>query len=687
MNTTHPGTKSVPNGLLQRDLPRSLDLTRHPVAASASECISGHWQQARDFLRDLVAVNSYTLNPDGARENARRILRQFAPMAFAQTWLPSRLEGAAEHLILDSGGNGPAILLISHLDTVYPPEEQAAGYAGWDENCDRIVGPGTFDIKGGTVAMWLMVQVLYELHPELFSRFRWILAWNAAEEQLMGDFSDAVISLIEMEALACLVFEGDNQSQEGCEILTSRSGMGSYRISVSGRTSHSGSGHMQGLNAIVRLSELVRDITVLTDYSRNTTVNVGVIRGGETTNRVPSFAEALFEVRYRDPSHYAEIKAALMAFSEPGNLDGDSEGSRCRVLVEVLSEISNWPRSVEGGDLADFWLRAGQLCGTSVTLGCRSGLSDANYFSARVRTVDGLGPRGGNPHSVVKNGSCVQITEFVDQKSLLTKTLVNTMAVLELLETADQSGSQSPCRADAHDFGEQTVLRGAVGGRVVNGEKVKRGLGAFTLIELLVVIAIIATLATLLFTSLKAVKASANSAKCMANLRQIGNAMRLYIDDNEGWGPPQYAWTPFGTVAWTGQLSPYLGATNYGGALSRIFDCPSDPALATWPMNRDYTNPATLGMVSYGYNYDYFSPVPGQDGINTRTVSRPASVILVADIDFATGKDPLIFWQSAAMRPSQRHSKGYNALFLDGHVQWMDYSSTAASSTYWVPIR
>lgn len=473
MNTTHTGTKSVPNGLLQRDLPRSLDLTRHPAVDRACECISGLWQEARDFLRDLVAVNSYTLNLDGVRENARRILRQFAPMAFAQTWLPSRLEGAAEHLILDSGGNGPAILLISHLDTVYPPEEQAAGYAGWDENSDRIVGPGTYDIKGGTVAMWLMLQALCELHPELFSRFRWILAWNATEEHLMEDFSDAVIGLIERKALACLVFEGDNQSQEGCEILTGRSGMGSYRISVNGRASHSGNGHAQGLNAIVRLSELVRDISALTDYSRNTTVNVGLIRGGEITNRVPGFAEALFEVRYRDPSHYAEVKAALLAFSEPGNLGQDSAGSRCCVQVEVLSEIPSWLRSLEGGDLAAFWLRAGQLCGTAVTLGCRGGLSDANYFSAHVRTVDGLGPRGGNPHSVAKNGSRVRITEFVDRKSFLTKTLVNTMAVLELLETADQSGAQSPCRAHAHGFGEQTVLRGAVGGGVVNGEEVK----------------------------------------------------------------------------------------------------------------------------------------------------------------------------------------------------------------------
>ena len=223
-------------------------------------------------------------------------------------------------------------------------------------------------------------------------------------------------------------------------------------------------------------------------------------------------------------------------------------------------------------------------------------------------------------------------------------------------------------------------------------EEVKRGMGGFTLIELLVVIAVIAVLAAMVLVSLRAVKGSTNSAKCMANLRQIGIAMRLYIDDNNGWGPPHYGYTPSSPskfVAWTGQLAPYLGTTDYSGAVSSVFDCPSDPAVSTRPTNRDYTTVATIGMVSYGYNYDYFTPVQNQgyDGVSTRTMSRPASVIVVADIDDGPGRDPLIFWQSAAMRPSQRHRKGYNALFLDGHVQWLDYNSTAATSTYWVPAR
>jgi len=413
------------------------------VTAEASECIAALWPEARVFLRDLVGENSYTLNPDGVRRNARRIVREFASLEFSQSFVSSKTEGYGEHLILDSGGDGPAILLISHLDTVYPPAEEKAAYAGWDDSRNRIVGPGTYDIKGGTVAMWLLIQCLSRLQPQLFSRFRWILAWNAAEERLCADFSAAVINLVDSEPLACLVFEGDNRRQEGLEIVIARSGLVRYRVSVRGRSTHSGNGHAHGVNAILGLSAVVREISALTDYSRNTTVNVGVIQGGSATNRVPDFAEALFEVRYRERNHYEEVKAKLHALCEPGSCSEDIAGTRCEVSMELFDEIPAWPEEQRNLELAEMWSRAGKSCGHPVAVGCRSGLSDANYFASHVRTVDGLGPRGGNAHSTVKDGPSVRITEFVDQDSFLSKTLVNTLAILELLGAADLTASDS----------------------------------------------------------------------------------------------------------------------------------------------------------------------------------------------------------------------------------------------------
>ena len=101
--------------------------------------------------------------------------------------------------------------MISHLDTVFPPEEEVRNDFHWQREGDRIYGPGTNDIKGGTIVMWLMLAALQALAPALFEDVTWRLIWNSSEETLSHDFGEVCRSRFDRDTLAALVFESEGR--------------------------------------------------------------------------------------------------------------------------------------------------------------------------------------------------------------------------------------------------------------------------------------------------------------------------------------------------------------------------------------------------------------------------------------------------------------------------------------------
>ena len=104
--------------------------------------------------------------------------------------------------------------------------------------------------------------------------------------------------------------------------------------------------------------------------------------------------------------------------------------------------------------------------------------------------------------------------------------------------------------------------------------KIKKG---FTLIELLVVIAIIAILAAILFPVFAQAREKARAASCLSNMKQLGTAFALYLDDWEGGFRTGWGW---------GVPAPYSGIHSYlapySGNKSHIADnVPTDWNLAS----------------------------------------------------------------------------------------------------------
>lgn len=393
-----------------------------------------------DLLKEMVAINSFTANAAGVNRLGEFTARAFAPLGFRAEFVPSINPQFGRHLFLYSTSSAledsrPTIALISHLDTVFPPEEERAHDFAWRVIGDRAYGPGTVDVKGGTVLALMVLEALSRFYPKVFERVQWVVALDASEETISNDFGEALLHrLPTRNTLACLVFEGATPSPKGFSLVTSRKGRSEFQVNVAGRGAHAGNYHRQGANAIVQLAHTITRIASLTDYSRSLTFNIGFAQGGSVANRVPHEAFALGEMRAFDLDSFEHGLAQLLALDGVSHVASE-DGYRCQVRIQIRSQTPPWPANPATERLLAVWQAAAREIGQEVFAEARGGLSDGNLLWQHHPTLDGLGPIGNNAHCSERSADGAKDQEYVLISSFVPKALLNLAALLRLLET------------------------------------------------------------------------------------------------------------------------------------------------------------------------------------------------------------------------------------------------------------
>lgn len=384
---------------------------------------------AMRWLQRMVEINSFTANPAGVNRLGEVTAQYFAELGFQAEAVPSTHPGHGSHLFMRlNEGAKRRVLLVTHLDTVFSAEEELQQSFHWqpEPTEGRIYGPGTVDIKGGTVLMGMMLRALRQFAPQRYEETEWLIAANAAEEVMSADFAHRVNERCSKGADAVLVFEGGPRVKDEYHLVKARKGRAEYRITAHGKGAHAGSSHGEGINAIVALCDVVKLVDALSENKKDLTVNIGRITGGTVLNRVPHEAAVELEMRSFDPAVLQKAVTAIEILAK-------TRPQGATITAQCLGTTPAWPHDERSESLFAHWKTAADMMRLKILATRRGGLSDANYLSHLGPTLDGLGPTGANAHCSERSADGSKMPEYVEVDSFVPKAAMNVLALVELL--------------------------------------------------------------------------------------------------------------------------------------------------------------------------------------------------------------------------------------------------------------
>jgi glutamate carboxypeptidase len=276
------------------------EVTLSPAEQQMLDWVDAHQEQLLVELTEHVSVNTGTDNIEGIDRYRDMLASDLQELGFA-----TRREAAgpipvltcdggsvsvADNLVATRKGSSPQrILLNGHMDTVFSATDDFQTLSVDPDG--TLHGPGVLDMKGGIV---VMLNALRALSAVGFLEEANITILFNSDEEIGSLGSRALIEELAAQHDMGLVFEGTRENR----MTRSRKGLGQVRFKVTGRESHAGASHEQGVSANLELAHQVVAIEQLTDYERGVTVNVGVMEGGEKRNTIPGCADAYIDLRY-----------------------------------------------------------------------------------------------------------------------------------------------------------------------------------------------------------------------------------------------------------------------------------------------------------------------------------------------------------------------------------------------------
>ena len=338
-----------------------------------------------DSIRKIVNIESPSYDIAGNRQVVDFLANEIKKVSPDFSVERIFADDYGEHLIVRAfPSDEKPILLLGHTDTVHPRGSFQNNPTRIEEN--KFYGCGIFDMKANCVLMLEILRAFAELNLKPTRPLTILLSCD--EE--VGSFTGRAFCEREAEkAEFCLVFE---PSANG-KVKTGRKGTGMFTLKTHGIPAHAGLEPEKGASAILEISRQIEKLHALNDFAVGTTVTVGTINGGTTSNVVPAEAECSIDVRFTSMNEAERIE------NEIRNLKSFDE----RVKLEILGAI-NRPPLERTASVVKLYEKAREIAESfDYELGETQvgGASDGNFVGALgIPVLDGLGIAGNGAHTL-----------------------------------------------------------------------------------------------------------------------------------------------------------------------------------------------------------------------------------------------------------------------------------------------
>lgn len=390
--------------------------------------------EAIQFLKNVVNINSGTMNHEGVKNVGEVFGKAFDEIGFETNWYDMSEVNRSGHLFAEtSGSKGKKLLLIGHLDTVFEADSPFQEFKMINDSIAHA--PGGNDMKGGNV---IILYALKALADNGLLKDAQIIAAFTGDEEATGKpltFSRKHLIAAGKRSDIALGFE----TSTGFNYATvARRGSSDWKVEVTGKRAHSSGifSDRTGAGAIFEMSRILNEFYNKVRGEEYLTFNPGIILGGTQMNYDQQLSKGDVFGKSNVVAQTAVVYGGLRFISEEQK---ENARDKMREIVNdnlpqtsaKVTFIDSYPamQPTEGNNnllsiLNQVSLDLNQGEVEAYDPG-RRGAADVSFVAEYVNCLDGLGTMGNGAHTPEETVNLNTIEALTKRTAILIYRLIN----------------------------------------------------------------------------------------------------------------------------------------------------------------------------------------------------------------------------------------------------------------------